>query len=1011
MNSTKRTCTITGGASGKRFPTNYLRTLSSLAVVCLAVGAFHSGWAVPASPDDVEVAQPDGTKFRLQLRGDEFFSWHETDEGYAIVKDPADGFWKYAQPAVDRAEFRAIAGARVGTADPAQLGLLKEALPEAALLRTHIQEQRRTQFGAPVEQSVPSAPAAPSPVEPPPSEPPARIPVSGTNTVKNIVILACFADHWDEGANTVLSSKGRTAVSDYANLFNEINHTADGAVGSVRDYYEEVSYGKLTIESVVTAWVELPEDEAFYGANDGNGNDLNPRQMVVDAINAAETAGFDFSQADSDGDGWVDSLTIIHSGHGEELGGNPSTCIWSHQWAMSGVLTKDGVKMYRYHTEPALRDGTSSTSIIRIGVICHEMGHFFGLPDLYDYSGGTLGLGKWCLMAGGSWNGSSGSSPAHFSAWCKVFLGFVSPFLVHSQSGLSLARVEDNPVVGVLRDGTSNGEYFLIENRAKTGFDNTSQIYPGMLIYHVDSKSDNNDLGSWPHPLVKIEEADGDNSLGIKTASSESGDVWTSTSGLAGGFRDQTGNQSANAMLYQAAHDYNRTDSSTYYSYSRLANFSAAGSTMTCDVSSLKTTAGSQTVASSSYTVSWPACSEATKYELQEGARTTLTSFSDGAEEEDAMYENWSIGGTVKRDSGGSHAGSYSYSMLSSGASVQSLTLRKSFTVTASTAISFYLWSHIYQDNGYLKCQISNDGGNTWQTLLTTYNSSAVNNTLQSFNNAAIAAAGISTGDTCILRFIVNIEYGLGWSAWPAFGYALDDISITGTEMDGYDSWTTLDDNVTETEYDLTGKAHGIHAYRVRASVNSTWQDYGPEGEVTVNNSPAAADLTLAAAKNGSATFPLGKYGNDPDGDALTVTFSSFSQGGQASYDNGTITYTPAPGVQGTETFTYTITDAFGASVSRTVTATVSPPAGSGANILSAIYDSENQTATITFAGIPGATYTLQFTTDLDSASWTPVGDNVALPPLGESSAGRATVIQTSAPSSAFYRTIYVSGP
>ena len=43
--------------------------------------------AVPACPDPVDVSQPDGSKVRLQLRGDEFFSWHETPEGYAAAKD------------------------------------------------------------------------------------------------------------------------------------------------------------------------------------------------------------------------------------------------------------------------------------------------------------------------------------------------------------------------------------------------------------------------------------------------------------------------------------------------------------------------------------------------------------------------------------------------------------------------------------------------------------------------------------------------------------------------------------------------------------------------------------------------------------------------------------------------------------------------------------------------------------------------------------------------------------
>ena len=39
---------------------------------------------------------------------------------------------------------------------------------------------------------------------------------------------------------------------------------------------------------------------------------------------------------------------------------------------------------------------------------CHELGHAaFGLPDLYDRDYSSEGLGRWSLMAGGSWNGPS----------------------------------------------------------------------------------------------------------------------------------------------------------------------------------------------------------------------------------------------------------------------------------------------------------------------------------------------------------------------------------------------------------------------------------------------------------------------------------------------------------------------------------------------------------------------------------------------------------------------------
>lgn len=816
--------------------------LAMVWTVCLWLAGPELARAVPANPEGATIRQPDGTEFRLNLRGDEHFSWHETSDGYAVVKDPADGFWKYARPESDRAAFVIISGAKAGTSDPLQLKLKKHAMPDKTLLNK-AREKRRMPKPASTQSPAPGTPAATSTPSAELPEPlPAKIPISGSMTIKNVVILAAFKDHWDTPGNTVLSSKGRVTVSEYTNLFNQVNHTNDGAVGSVADYYREVSYNRLTVSTVVSAWVKLPQNESYYGTNTGlAGTDIWPDEMAMDAINAADAAGFDFSQGDSDSDGWVDCLTVIHSGHGEEILGNPTTLIWSHQGWTTSTLTKDGRRMKKYHTEPALRGNTASTSIIRIGTTCHEMGHFFGLPDLYDYSNTTYGAGDWCLMAYGSWNGSTGDGrqPAHFSAWCKYMLGFVVPQEVHSAATLSMPRVEDTAAVHLVRDGTSNREYFLVENRANWGFDNdTASIYPGLLIWHIDSKSLNNDLGTWSHPAVKLEEADGDNSLGTKTAFSESGDVWTNTNGIAGGFRDQTGDQDCNSMLYQPAHAYNRSDNSTYYSYVRLNSFSAPSSLMTYTLSTLRPTVTTQLSGTPNYTVIWGACSNSTKYEIQEGTTTTLTSFSDGAEDENATQENWSLGGTVRRDTGGANSGSYSYGMLyydgtNFYAPVQFLTMRAPFKVTASTAVSFYFLSHVDASAGYLKLQISKDSGNTWATL-GTFNGWVNSWSYVNYNYPSLNLAGIVLGDMCIIRFVCNIEDGYGWSGYPDYGFAVDDISITNAEISSYGNWVSLNNNVLTNSYPITGKPNGVYAYQVRSYSNAVWQNFGLAGQTVV---------------------------------------------------------------------------------------------------------------------------------------------------------------------------------
>lgn len=826
-----------------------MRLWGAVAVLAAAALSGRQARAVPAFPRAVEVTQPDGRKIQVCARGDEYFAWHETEDGYAVARD-TDGYWTYVRPSDKEARFETIAGARVGRVNPKTLKLTPHALPGRAALRKHLRQTHEQVSAATAptlaETTDDGASAAPDVPDQP-------IPVAGATVIRNIVILAAFNDHWDSGGGTVASSYGRTNTTEYDNLFNQVGYTTDGAVGSVLDYYYEVSYGNLVIQTIVTPWVKLTYDESYYGA-DGTSIDTNWKVMITDAVNAAEAAGFDFSQGDSDGDGWVDCLTVIHSGHGQEYGGNPSTCIWSKQGEMSSVTTMDGVKMRRVHTEPALRGSMSSTSITRIGVVCHEMGHFFGLPDLYDYSNTTYGIGAWGIMASGSWNGSDGKSPAHFCAWSKYMLGFVKPTAIHSGSGLALAKAETNAAAHLVRDGMSD-EYFMVENRARTGFDNVGEIFPGILIEHVYPASVNNDLDSWTHPVVKIEEADGDNSLGLKSADSEAGDAWTSTNGLTGGFRDQTGNQSTNAMRYQTS-AYNRSDDSAYYSYNQLSGFSAAGDTMTYNATTLEPVVASQTVASSGYTVSWSACTSAMQYEIQEGAPVTATTFSDGAESQSAMDGNWYLSGSVLRDTGGSHSGSYSYAMHRYYndryySSVQSMTTQSPFKVTASTTISFYMLSNLGSGNGYLKCQISNDGGSTWHTL-GTYTGYVFSWTQRSFNYAAISAAGISAGDTCLLRFVANFEYTFGFASFPGYGYAIDDIALGNIEMSTYGGWTSLSATVGTNSYAVTGRSNGVHAYQVRAFAAGAWQEFGSIGTTTVN-----ANYTVAFQTDGTAGSSL----------------------------------------------------------------------------------------------------------------------------------------------------------
>lgn len=54
-------------------------------------------WAVPTSSTHPTVTQPDGTAIEVSVKGDDWLSWIETEEGYTIVQDTETNQWLYVE--------------------------------------------------------------------------------------------------------------------------------------------------------------------------------------------------------------------------------------------------------------------------------------------------------------------------------------------------------------------------------------------------------------------------------------------------------------------------------------------------------------------------------------------------------------------------------------------------------------------------------------------------------------------------------------------------------------------------------------------------------------------------------------------------------------------------------------------------------------------------------------------------------------------------------------------------
>ena len=69
--------------------------LISLTTIIL-VGFTVKLLAVPAAPFLITFAQPDGSTFQAHLKGDEYFSWIETEKGMILVKSKTSGYFEIA---------------------------------------------------------------------------------------------------------------------------------------------------------------------------------------------------------------------------------------------------------------------------------------------------------------------------------------------------------------------------------------------------------------------------------------------------------------------------------------------------------------------------------------------------------------------------------------------------------------------------------------------------------------------------------------------------------------------------------------------------------------------------------------------------------------------------------------------------------------------------------------------------------------------------------------------------
>jgi immune inhibitor A len=455
--------------------------------------------ASPVFPGPYDITQPDGSVFQAIHIGDESVSFYRTLDGFTIDQDD-DGWWKYVNETdkvfSDKDSVRLghleISDVKVGKSNPKTHNIKKELVPKPkkGFKRKNIMSiQVNPQFDG----GGGSADADKY-----------FDPVNGTQNI--LVLKVQFTDK--DGTNT-------------DQYFDNLLFNESDSAESVHNYFDEVSYGKIEVKGrIQSEWYNSTKTLAYYGADVGpNDNDSSTKddgnvetyELIKEVIDLADDdMTLDFSDFDSDDDGVVDHLIVIHAGKSQSTSLNRNT-INPHRWSIDacgkgpncGYQTNDGVEI-----ETFILISERSP----MGTFAHELGHDLygdnnvGLPDLYDTdksNGDSAGIGYWGLMG----SGGHRDPPVHLSAWSKVMKGWVDPIVVTSTGYFNIEQMAtlSGGDSGIYELDWNNDEYFLVENRQKVGYD-SDLPGNGLLIWHIDNSISNN--GDENHKMVDLEEAD-----------------------------------------------------------------------------------------------------------------------------------------------------------------------------------------------------------------------------------------------------------------------------------------------------------------------------------------------------------------------------------------------------------------------------------------------------------------------------------------------------------------------
>lgn len=450
--------------------------------------------AVPAKKLQKVITLANGTQVSVELRGDEYLSWWEGTDGTA-----------YRTTATDENVFEAFD---------------LEAQKPAAAARRARTEQGRVARLARVKNSLKGADDKMRGL--------GGDHITYKGVKKGLVVLVDFKNKkFADGHD----------LEYYKNVINgkDFTNEEEGYVGSVRDYFLAQSNGQFELDFDVVGPVTMSNKYGYYGGDSEYQKDEKVYEMIKEASDAIQDQ-VNLKDYDWDGDGEADQVFFLYAGLGQASSNNAST-IWPHESELRywpcGVLSYPTGKINTYACANELQPETQGSSryiSAGIGTICHEFSHCLGFADMYDTSGGGgYGMSVFDVMDQGSYNGN-GFVPCNYTAFERIYAGWVEPIeLIDPATVKDMKSVSDYGRPFIMYNYKNTNEYFLMENRQNTGWDEGLYGSNGLLITHVNyvpSRWANNSVNASTQKIQCCTVVNADGSREISNTLSLQGDLY-----------------------------------------------------------------------------------------------------------------------------------------------------------------------------------------------------------------------------------------------------------------------------------------------------------------------------------------------------------------------------------------------------------------------------------------------------------------------------------------------------